>query len=182
MKLIALVLTFALTLPFQMGAVAVAQMSHGKGHAGGSAAGQTGSVKVMEPWARASAKTARAGAAYMVLENAGGAPDKLVSASSPVSNSVELHTHIKDGDIMRMREVESIAVGPQSTVRLQPGGLHVLFIGLKGPLTKGESFPLTLVFEKAGEVTVEVPVKAAGAMGADGHSGHGAHSGHGHKH
>ena len=178
MKLVALVLTFALTLLFQVGAVALAQMSHGKGHATSSAAGQTGGVKVMEPWARATAKTARTGAAYLMLENPGGASDKLVAASSPAADKVELHTHIKDGDIMRMREVEYIEVGPQSMVRLQPGGLHIMLVGLKGPLTKGESFPLTLVFEKAGEVTVDVPIQAPGAMGKGGHAGHGGHGAH----
>lgn len=136
-------------------------------------------VKVAEPWARATGKMAHAGAAYLTLENTGDAGDKLVSASSPAAGRVELHTHIQDGNVMRMRPVQSIEVGPHAKVTLKPGGLHLMMLDLKGPLEKGASFPLTLRFEKAGEVTVEVAIQAAGAMGAGmGHGGHG--KGHGH--
>jgi copper(I)-binding protein len=96
-----------------------------------------------------------------------------VSASAPVANKVELHTHIKDGPVMKMREVASIEVGPHAKVALKPGGLHIMMIGLKKPLEKGSHFPLTLTFEKAGKMTVEVTVEAAGAMGMGGD--HGAH-------
>ena len=168
MKLLGLI--FAVTLLSQTGSVAVAQMSHGHSDAGQQSAG----VKVTQPWARASAKMARAGAAYMTLENTEEAPDKLLSASSPVAAKVEVHTHIKDGAIMRMREVASIEVGPRSMVRLQPGGLHLMLIDLKAPLEKGARFPLTLVFEKAGTMTVDVTVESAGAMGPAGGESHGA--------
>jgi copper(I)-binding protein len=134
-------------------------------------------VKVSEPWARAAGKRAHAAVAYLTLENFGDAADKLVSASTPAAGRVELHTHIKDGDVMRMRPVQSIEVGPHAKVTLKPGGLHLMLLDLKGPLEKGVTFPLTLRFEKAGEVTVEVAIQAAGAMGA-GHGGHG--KGHGH--
>jgi copper(I)-binding protein len=136
-------------------------------------------VKVSEPWARAAGKMAHAGAAYLTLETAGDAGDKLVAASTPAAGRVELHTHIKDGDVMRMRPVQSIEVGPHAKVTLKPGGLHLMLRDLKGALEKGATFPLTLRFEKAGEVTVEVAIQAAGAMGAGtGHGGHG--KGHGH--
>lgn len=138
-----------------------------------SAAAAADSVTVSEPWARASAGMARAGGAFMTLTNEGSEPDALVSAAADVSEVVELHTHIRDGDVMKMREVEKIELAPGETVKLQPGGLHVMLIGLKAPLKEGESFPLTLTFEKAGETTVTVPVKAAGAMGAGGHMKHG---------
>jgi hypothetical protein len=135
------------------------------------------SVKVTEPWARAAGRMAHAAVAYLTLENSGDTADKLVAASTPAAGQVVLHMHIKDGDVMRMRPVQSIEVGPHAKVTLKPGGLHLMLLDLKGPLAQGSTFPLTLRFEKAGEVKVEVAVQAAGAMGA----GHGEHGkGHGH--
>lgn len=127
---------------------------------------------VQNPWARATPPTAKNGAAYMVITG-GGAGDRLVSASAPVSERVELHTHIMDGGVAKMREVPAIEVPANGVVELKPGGLHVMLIGLKAPLKEGGTFPLTLKFEKQGTVTVQVPVKALGAMGDAG--GHGAH-------
>jgi periplasmic copper chaperone A len=121
-------------------------------------------IQASAPWARATGKLAHSAVVYMVLENTGDASDRLVSASTPAAGRAELHTHIKDGNIMRMREVKSIEVGPHAKVRLQPSGLHVMLVDLKGPLKEGTHFPLTLKFEKAGEVKLEVAVKAAGAM------------------
>jgi len=136
-----------------------------------------GSLTIADPWARASAGMARAGAAFMTISNSG-AHDRLVSATANVSDVVELHTHIKDGDVMRMRKVEAIDVPAGETTMLQPGGLHVMFIGLHAPLQEGETFPVTLTFEQAGDVDVDVIVKSVGAMGGgmghDGHLGHGA--------
>ncbi len=123
-----------------------------------------GDIKVENPFARASAGMATVGAAFMTLKNDSTTPDELVSASSPVAAKAELHTHIKDGDIMRMREVPSIEVPAGGTTALQPGGLHVVLIDLKAPLKRGETFPLTLTFAKAGTMTVEVPVKSPGEM------------------
>lgn len=121
-------------------------------------------VIVSDPWARASAGMARAGAAFMSIENTG-SDDRLVAAHADVSEVVELHTHIKDGDVMRMRKVEAIALPGGQTTALEPGGLHVMFINLTDPLTEGETFPLTLVFEEAGQQTVTVQVRGVGAMG-----------------
>lgn len=133
---------------------------------GASAADATlGNITVSAPWARASAGMARAGAAFMTIDNAGTDADRLVSASATVSKSVELHTHVKDGDVMRMRPVDAIDVPAGSAVELQPGGNHVMFMGLEQPFREGESFPLTLTFEFAGSLTVDVTVLGAGAMG-----------------
>lgn len=129
-------------------------------------AAEAGPITVSDAWARASAGPARAGGAFLTVTNAGAEADALVSAAADVSEKVELHTHIKDGDVMKMRQVEKIDLPAGETVVLQPGGLHVMFMGLKAPLKEGESFPLTLTFEKAGETTVTVQVKAPGAMGA----------------
>jgi len=137
---------------------------------------------VHEPWARA-ALQGRNTAAYMTIENTTDALDRLVAAASPVARLVELHTHIMEGGVMRMRPVTAIEVNPGEPAVLRPGGLHVMLIDLVKPLRQGETIPLTLRFEKAGEVTLEVPVLAAGASGhGHGHGhGHGQHGG-GHRH
>ena len=134
-------------------------------------------IEIHHPWARASAGMARAGAAFMGIMNAGPA-DRLVAASADVSERVELHTHIRDGDIMRMRRVEAIDVPAEGATHLEPGGLHVMFMGLHAPLKEGETFPLTLRFENAGAMTVEVEVKGAGAMGPMHGKDHDMHHGH----
>lgn len=121
-------------------------------------------ITVQDPFARASAGMAETGAAFMKLNNASAVNDQLVAASTPVSAKTELHDHIKEGDIMRMRQVPSIEVPAGGTVSLQPGGLHIMLMGLKQPLREGETFPLTLTFAHAGAVTVEVPVKSVGEM------------------
>ncbi len=121
-------------------------------------------ITVTDPFARASAGAASTGAAFMTLKNTSATDDRLVGASSPIAASAELHDHIKDGDIVRMRSVPEIDVPAGGAVALKPGGLHVMLIGLKQPLREGEEIPLTLTFAKAGTVIVEVPVKSAGEM------------------
>ncbi|MCW8970600.1 MAG: copper chaperone PCu(A)C [Rhodospirillales bacterium] len=125
-----------------------------------------GDIMVKDPWARASAGMARAGAAFMVLMNKSGAADQLVDAKADISAKVELHTHIMEEGVMKMRQVPAIDVPANGMAALQPGGDHVMFMGLNAPLKEGDTFPLTLVFKNAGEVTVDVTVKTAGAMGA----------------
>jgi hypothetical protein len=127
-------------------------------------AARAGDVAIETPWTRA-AGAGRNGAGYMTLRNTGTAPDSLVSAASPAARVVELHTHIRDGEVMRMRPVADIAVPPGEAVRLQPGGLHVMLIGLAAPLERGTRIPLTLRFARGGEVTVMLEVQAAGARG-----------------
>jgi copper(I)-binding protein len=129
-----------------------------------AAAAHAGDIAVTDPFARASAGPAKVGAAFMTLKNSGAADDALVAAESPVAARAELHTHIKDGDVMRMRQVPSIDVPARGSVSLQPGGLHIMLIDLKEPLKQGESFPLKLTFAKAGTLTVQVPVKSPAEM------------------
>ncbi len=126
-----------------------------------------GDLTILNPWTRAAGANAN-GAAFMRLRNAGAQPDRLISASTPVARVVELHTVIREGDAMRMRPVQDIAVAPGQTVELRPGGFHVMLIGLNAPLAQGTRVPLTLRFERAGEVRVELAVEAAGAR-APGH-------------
>lgn len=122
-----------------------------------------GDIQIKQPWARASAGPAKAGAAFLSVENTGAAADRLVGARADVAKRVELHTHIREGNIMKMRQVDAIDVPAGETVALQPGGLHVMFMGLNAPFKEGAQFPLTLVFEEAGEIRVEVDVMGAGA-------------------
>jgi periplasmic copper chaperone A len=108
-------------------------------------------------WARPTVEGQAAGGGFLKIVG-GSAVDRLVAASAGVSQRVELHTMTMDGDIMRMREIEAIEVPAGKTVELKPGGLHVMFMELKAPLKNGSSFPLTLRFEKGGEVTVQMNV------------------------
>lgn len=134
---------------------------------------KAGSIEIGHPWARATASSAPNAAAYLVLNNAGAEADRLVSVSTPVADKAELHTHLVDNGVMKMRPLTAIEVTPGSPTTLAPGGLHIMLLGLKQPLAKGKAFPLTLVFDKAGPVTVQVDVQAAGD-GAPAHGGQGA--------
>lgn len=119
-------------------------------------------ITVQQPWARAAVQGG-VGGAFMQIENGGAAPDRLVAVSSPVARAVELHTTVRDGDVMRMRPVTAIEVPAHGAVQLQPGGLHVMLIGLNKALAQGEQVPLTLTFERAGQIAVSLPIQAAGA-------------------
>lgn len=123
-------------------------------------------IAVTQPWARATLAPGGAGAAFMTISNAGGMADKLVKAATPVAGAAELHTHRMDGTVMRMEAVPSIEVPANGSATMAPGGLHVMLFDLKAPLSEGMSFPLTLTFEHAGDVTVTVPVLGPAAMGA----------------
>ncbi len=123
-------------------------------------------VTVDAPWTRAAGQGGT-GAGYMSLRAPGG--DRLLSATSPAATRVELHTHIRDGEVMRMRAVEAIEVPAGGAVTLAPGGLHLMLIGLTRPLAVGETVPVTLRFERGGEVQVALAVQAAGARGPAAH-------------
>lgn len=127
-----------------------------------------GPIAVSGAWSRATPAQAPTGAAFMTITNTGAESDRLVAANAKVSKTVELHLHMEMGGVMRMRPVEAIDIRPGKAVTLEPGGLHVMLIGLAAPLGQGDSFPLTLAFEKAGDVTVTVDVQGAGAMAGPG--------------
>jgi copper(I)-binding protein len=113
--------------------------------------------------ARATAPGQPNGGGYLTLKG-GGSGDRLIGAQADVSKSVELHTMTMEGDVMRMRQVDAIDVPAGKTVELKPGGQHIMFVGLKSPLKAGDSFPLTLRFQNAGDVTVNMKVESpAGA-------------------
>ena len=128
-------------------------------------------IMAMEPFAFATAPTAKAGGAYVSLMNHGSA-DRLIGVKGDIAKRIEIHEHIKDGDVMRMRQVEDGLELPEGgVIEMGPGGYHVMLMGLSGPLAAGETFPLTLVFESGAEMAVEVTVRARGEHGVKhGHS------------
>lgn len=148
--------------------------AHSHNH-GGMQMAQAGDLTIETPFARATAGPAKNGAAFLTVKNAGAEADRLIAAKAPVADRVELHTHLHENGVMKMRQVEAVEVPAGGEAALQPGGDHVMLMGLKAPLKEGESFPLTLVFEKAGEVTVDVMIGGVGAMEGHDHSGHGDH-------
>ncbi len=124
-------------------------------------------VVVENAWARATPGNAPTGAVYFRLANRGTGADRLIAAATPVAQRAELHETTTENGIMRMRPAEPLAIAPGETAELKPGAEHLMLTGLKEPLKAGESFPLTLTFEKAGAITVAVKVMKPGAMGAD---------------
>ena len=143
----------------------------------------SGEIDITDSYARSASPVAKTGAAFLVIENAGAA-DRLVSVASPAAKLVQLHDHVDAGDgVLQMRHSEDGFELPEDGVlTLERGGKHVMFMGLTQPFRAGETVPLTLTFEEAGEITVEVPVdlERTEAEGHDhgGHSGHSDHSGH----
>ena len=129
-----------------------------------------GDMDIREPWARASAGAGTTGAAYVTIHN-GGAADALIGATSALAKRAALHGHLMDGDMMKMRPVDRVALAPGATVTLAPGGLHIMMFGLTRRLVEGESFPLTLQFENAGALQITVTVAGVGAK-APPHAGH----------
>jgi len=145
---------------------------------------KAGDIMIDHPWARATPGRAKNGAAFMKLVNTGGTPDRLMGVRGDIADRVELHTHIHEDGVMKMRPSGPIEVPANGHVMLEPGSYHVMMIGLKAPLVEGETFPVTLVFEKAGEVAVEIKVESVGAGAGHGKkmdhgSGHGMKKGHG---
>lgn len=120
--------------------------------------------KVQDAWARPTVQGQKAGGGFLRIDSP--AADRLVGGSTPVAGRVELHTMKMEGDVMRMREVEAIELPAGQPVALQPGGLHLMLMELKAPLKNGDRFPLTLKFEKAGDVQVEVQVRSQPPAGA----------------
>ena len=126
-------------------------------------------VQVENPWSRATAPGAKVAAGYMVLRNRAATPDRLVGASSPAARKVETHVTVRDGDIMRMREVQGYEIPAAGAFELKPGGPHLMFVDVRRPFKEGEAIPVTLRFEKAGEVQVEFKVGRGAAAPAHKH-------------
>ena len=147
-----------MNLAFSVACVAIGVTAQAPAAAHGYGKGE---LHVRHPWTRATPPGAKVAAGYLEIRNSGKEPDRVLGAFTPVAERVELHVMAREGEVMKMREVENFAVPARQRLTLRPGGPHLMIVGLKKPLAKGERIPLTLRFERAGEVQVEVEVQAA---------------------
>ncbi|MGI8526215.1 MAG: copper chaperone PCu(A)C [Pseudolabrys sp.] len=130
---------------------------------------KAGALQISAAWARATPKGATIGGGYMTITNSGTISDRLIGGSSAVSDKIELHEMSMDNGVMKMRPLASgLEIKPGQTATLTPGGMHMMFVGLKQPLTQGQTFKVTLEFEKAGKVEVDYPIAGIGARGPGG--------------
>lgn len=119
------------------------------------------SISIENPWARETVEGQAAGGGFMTIVNDGQREDQLVSASSPASHEVQIHTMSMDGGVMRMRQLtDGLSIPAKGKVELKPRGLHIMFIGLKKPLRPGTSVPVTLKFRHTGSMTAQFKVQA----------------------
>ncbi|WP_135505923.1 copper chaperone PCu(A)C [Roseovarius aestuariivivens] len=129
-----------------------------------------GDITVTDAYARSASPAAKTGAAFLVIENSGPS-DRLVGVASPAAARVELHTHIEEDGIMKMRHVEEgFALPEGGRIAMSRGGDHVMFMGLTNPFEQGNTVPLTLMFETAGKMEIEVPVDLTRMPTGGGHS------------
>ena len=136
---------------------------------------KAGDLVITQAWSRQTPSGAKVAGGYLTIENKGAAADRLVGGSGDIAGRVEIHEMAMDGGVMTMRPVEKgIVIDPGKTVKLAPGGHHLMLMDLKAPLKQGDRVPVTLQFEKAGQVNVSLDVQGVGAKAPAGgdHSGH----------
>ena len=132
----------------------------------GVLAGAADNVSVQDPYVRLAPPNAAATAAFMVIRNTGDKDVKVVKADNPVSKATELHTHLNEGGVMKMRPVPAIEIRAKGEAVLRPGGLHVMMIDLKAPMKEGDSVPITLTFDDGSSKQVDAKVLRATAVPA----------------
>lgn len=126
-----------------------------------------GSLNLSHPFARATLPNAPVGGGFLTIENTGAEADRLVSVTSPAAADVQIHEMAMEGEVMKMRQLpDGLELPAGQTVELAPGGFHLMFMGLKQAFVEGETVPVTLVFEKAGTVDVDLAVQGIAADGA----------------
>jgi copper(I)-binding protein len=121
-------------------------------------------IQVKDPWAREVPPNMTTTAGFLTLVNQGKVDHSLVAARSPVAGMVELHTHINDNGVMRMRPVDEMKVPAGGSTRLQPGGLHLMIMMLKQKIKAGDKLPVTLVFEDGSEKQIQAEVRRGDMM------------------
>jgi periplasmic copper chaperone A len=130
---------------------------------------KAGDLVITQPWSRATPGGAKIAGGYLTIENKGTAPDRLTAVSGDIAGKVEIHEMAMNNGVMTMRPLEKgLTIEPGKTVKLAPGGYHLMLVDLKNPLKKGEQVPVTLEFEKAGKVQVSLDVEGIGAQGPGG--------------
>ena len=126
-----------------------------------------GSLVIDHPWSRATPKGAPVAGGYMKITNTGSAPDRLVGGATDAAKRFEIHEMSTDGGVMRMRELPNgVEIPPGKTIELKPGSYHIMMMTLARPFVKGERVKASLMFEKAGTVSIEFAVDAAGGSPA----------------
>ncbi len=135
---------------------------------------KAGDLVITQPWSRATPSGAKVAGGYLTIENKGTTPDRLVSGTGDIAGKVEIHEMAMNNGVMTMRPLDKgLVIEPGKTMKLAPGGYHVMLMDLKGPLKQGDKVPLTLEFEKAGKVVLSLDVQGVGAQApaGAGHSG-----------
>jgi periplasmic copper chaperone A len=135
---------------------------------------KAGDLLISQAWSRATPNGAKTGGGYLTIENKGSAPDRLIGCSSDLAGSVQVHEMTVINGVMKMRPLENgLTIDPGKSVKLAPGGYHLMLMDLKRPLKQGDKLPLMLEFEKAGKVQVSLDVEGIGAQAPSGGSGSG---------
>ncbi len=126
---------------------------------------KAGDLVITQAWSRATPGGAKIGGGYLTIENKGAAADRLIGGSGDVAGKVEVHEMAMNNGVMTMRPLDKgLVVEPGKTVKLAPGGYHLMLIDLKGALKQGDKVPVTLEFEKAGKVKLSLDVQGIGAQ------------------
>jgi copper(I)-binding protein len=137
---------------------------------------KAGDLVITQAWSRATPGGAKVGGGYLTIENKGTAPDRLIGGSAEIAGKVQIHEMAMNNGVMTMRPLDKgLLIEPGKTVKLAPGGHHLMLLDLASPLKQGDRVPLTLVFEKAGTVSLSLDVQGIGAQGPvnpDGSTGH----------
>src|SRR5215468_6049067 len=140
---------------------------------------KAGDIVITQAWSRATPGGAKIAGGYLTIENKGTTPDRLIGGSGDFAGKVEIHEMAMNNGVMTMRPLDKgLEIEPGKTVKLAPGGHHLMLMDLKQPFKEGDKVPVTLQFEKAGKVTLSLDVQGVGAQvpAGGGHSG-GDHSG-----
>jgi copper(I)-binding protein len=151
-------------------AIAVTAVMFGLvGPAGAEPTASVGAITIREAWARPTMGQTGTSAVYMTLEASGGQGDRLVAVASPDAARAELHTSIVEGGVAKMRPLAAIEITAGQPTVLEPGGPHVMLTGVGKKFVEGDTLPLSLTFEHAGTIELQVPVRAMGGMSHGGH-------------
>jgi copper(I)-binding protein len=127
---------------------------------------KAGDLVITQGWSRATPGGAKVGGGYLTIENKGSTADRLIGGSAEIAGKVQLHEMAMNNGVMTMRPLDKgLSIEPGKTVKLAPGGLHLMLLDLKNPLKQGDKVPVTLEFEKAGKVSVSLDVQGVGAQG-----------------
>jgi copper(I)-binding protein len=133
---------------------------------------KVGDLVITQAWSRATPAGAKVAGGYLTIENKGSAPDRLIGGSADVAAKVQVHEMATNNGIMTMRPLDAgLTIEPGKTVKLAPGGYHLMMLDLKSPLKRGDKLPVTLEFEKAGKVEVSFDIESVGAPGPSAASG-----------